>query len=198
MRPIYVATEDEVSEAVAERLVDEANKGLVIIVQMRRGGNSYLKAKLPGLAGVAQNIPVFLLTDLDRSPCPSALIAQWCGALVLPQALLLRVAVREIESWLLADEQGFAEFSGVPGHRLPETPELLPDPKRELVGLIRKYGRRVLKQHILPDRGSTAPIGPGYNAVLSNFVRQVWTPARAAMRSQSLARTRMRLRELPE
>ena len=197
MRPIYIATEDEVSEAVAERLVDEVNDDLFISVRMRRGGNSYLRAKLPGLVGTAEKFPVFLLTDLDRLPCPSALIAQWCGALALPESLVFRVAVREVESWLLADNQAFAEFFGVPGHRLPAAPETLADPKRELMTLVRRHGRRAVKQHILPDRRSTAAIGPGYSALLATFVRELWEPARAATRSESLARARMRLGELP-
>lgn len=196
MRPIYVATEDEVSEAVAERLIDHANSGLVVEVRMRRGGNDYLKGKLPELAKLARTFPVFLLTDLDRLACPSALINGWRGGIPLPNGLVFRVAVREVEAWLLADHRGFAELSGVPVHRVPDDPEMLLDPKEALIAVVRRYGARQIKGKILPDRGSTAAVGPGYTAELSAFARDAWDPVRAAERSPSLARALQRLIEL--
>ena len=196
MRPIYIATEDEVSEAVAERLVGQANRGLVVEVRMRRGGNDYLKRKMPELATLARTFPVFLLTDLDRLECPSALINRWRGTLPIPDGLVFRVAVREVEAWLLADHRGFAELSSVPIRRLPGDPETLLDPKEALLALVRRYGGRRIKGRILPDRGSMASVGPGYTAALAAFARDVWDPLQAAERSPSLARALQRLIEL--
>ena len=196
MRPIYIATEDEVSEAVAERLVGQANRGLVVEVRMRRGGNDYLKRKMLELAKLARTFPVLLLTDLDRLACPSALIDRWRGKLPIPEGLVFRIAVREVEAWLLADHRGFAELSGVPIRRLPDDPEMLLDPKEALLALVRRYGARRIKGTILPDRSSEAPVGTGYNAALAAFARDVWDPLRAVERSPSLARALQRLIEL--
>ena len=74
MKGVYIATEDALSEAVAERLILEENYGLTIVGRLGRKGNDYLMQKLPSLTKLACSIPVLLLTDLDRSECPAALI----------------------------------------------------------------------------------------------------------------------------
>lgn len=196
MTALYIATEDALSEAVAERLVLEANQGLQVAVRMGRRGNGYLRKKFAELARTARAIPVLLLTDLDRIDCPPTLVTDWRGGQVLPADLLFRVAVRETEAWLLADREGFAKFSGSPLDKMPQHPESLGDPKQTLLGLVRKFGRRDLKANILPERGSTAKIGFGYNEALSRFVRESWSIDRAVENADSLARTCRRLREL--
>jgi hypothetical protein len=196
MKAIYIATEDVLSEAVADRLVLEVNQGLRVAVRMGRKGNSYLKQKLPELDRTARKIPVFLLTDLDRNECPPALRTNWYGNRELPEDLLLRIAVHEIEAWLLADRKGFSRFSGVPTEKGPRHPESFEDPKQVLLGLVRRYGHRTIKANLLPERDSKVKIGLGYNQALSWFVRNSWSVAQAAMCADSLARACRRLREL--
>ena len=196
MTEIYIATEDAVSEAVAERLVLEANHGLSISVRMGGKGNTYLQKKAAGLAETARSIPVFLLTDMDRVKCPSVLIDKWFGGKTLPKDFLFRVVVREIEAWLLADRNSFAKFSGVPINKIPENPESLSDPKQTLLNLVRKHGRGAIKSEIIPEKNSTAKVGVGYNQVLSGFVRDSWSPISAAKQADSLARARRRLSEI--
>ena len=196
MTELYLATEDELGEAVADRLVLEANQELCVAVRMGCKGNSYLRKKLPELIRTAQAIPVLLLTDLDRLECPPMLIANWHGRQDLPKGMLFRVAVRETEAWLLADRKGFAHFAGVPLNRVPQSPESLDDPKRTLLELVRRHGRRDIKVELLPERGSKAKVGLGYNQILSQFVRESWSPTKAAENADSLARTCRRLHEL--
>lgn len=196
MTALYLATEDLLSEAVADRLVVETGPMLQVAVRLRNEGCGYLKEKLPGLIHLAPNVPVFLLTDLDRGACPHTLIASWCDPSKLPAALLFRVAVREVEAWLLADREGFSDFSGVPPNKISSTPEALEDPKRELVNLVSRYGRKTIKQDIVPAKRGTAKVGLGYNVALIAFVRESWNPARAAVRADSLARARVRLNAL--
>lgn len=196
MTEIFIATEDALSEAVADRLILEVNQGLRVAVRMGRKGNSYLRNKFAGLVATARAIPVLLLTDLDRIDCPPTLIADWRGGHVLPDGLLFRVAVREIEAWLLADREGISDFIGVPKDKVPSSPEALADPKQTLLTLVRRYGNRQIKAGILPDRGSSAKIGLGYNQTLAHFVRESWSVARAAENAESLRRTCQRLREL--
>ncbi len=196
MTEIYIATEDALSEAVADRLVSEVNHGLHVAVRMRRNGNGYLKKKLFDLNDTARSVPVFLLTDLDRTMCPPALINDWCGSRVLSDGMLFRVVVRAIEAWLLADREGFAKFCGAPIGKITSTPEALYDPKGELLNLVRRYGSRHLKAEILPVSGSRVPLGLGYNSTLSGFVRELWSVNRAAENADSLNRACCRLREL--
>lgn len=196
MTTLYIATEDALSEAVAERLVQESGQGLSVAVRMGKKGNSYLKNKFTALLNTAQSIPVLLLTDLDRIACPTVLIDSWRGKRTLPENLLFRVAVREIETWLLADRKGIASFIGVPIEKVPLLPESLIDPKQELLNLVRKYGSRDLKNSILPEKNSSAKFGLGYNYALAQFVVNSWSVKMASVNSESLARACQRIREL--
>jgi hypothetical protein len=114
----------------------------------------------------------------------------------LPKAFLFRVAVREVEAWLMADREGFSRFSGIPVEKMPHVPEDLEDPKRDLLQLVRRYAHREIKANLLPERGSIARIGLGYNEILSRFVRDTWSIKNAVSNSESLSRACYRLREL--
>jgi len=194
---VCVATEDSLSEAVVERLVQEENQRMQITIRMGKKGNSYLHKKFLSFNEMSRSIPVLLFTDLDRIECPMALIEDWRGKSVLEGMLLFRIAVRETETWLLADRDGFSEFSGVPAHRIPLQPESLNDPKEVLINLIRRYSKkRAIKADILPERGSTAKVGLAYNQALCGFVQGLWSLERAAQSADSLNRARRRLHDL--
>lgn len=194
---VYLATEDPLGEAVAERLVQEENQGIRIAVRMGRKGNGYLRRNIKDFNEIARSAPVLLFTDLDRIECPMALIEDWHGKAVLRDMLLFQIAVRETEAWLLADREGFAAFSGVPIHRIPLQPESLNDPKEILINLIRRYSKkRAIKADILPEKGSTAKVGLAYNQALCRFVRESWSLERAAQYADSLDRARRRIHEL--
>ena len=187
MTDFAIATEDALSEAVAETLLHQAG-GHRVTQCLRRNGFGYLKSKVRVFNQMAHTvIPVLLVTDLDRWACPPELIADWLPGGADPR-LLFRVAVRETEAWLLSDRSGFAEFLGIPVANIPEHPDHLTDPKAELLKLVRKSKRRDLKQDILPARGVSFPVGLGYNDRLIQFVHQRWDSHRAAKVSASLAR----------
>jgi hypothetical protein len=196
MTGVFIATEDALSEAVVDRLIEEENRGIYVAVRLGLKGSGYLKRELPQFKKIARNIPFLLLTDLDHVECPAALIDDWCGRMVLPEMMLFRVSVRETEAWLLADRKGFSEFSGVPLNRMPNHPESLVDPKETLLNLVLRYGKRSLKADILPARRSTARIGLAYNQALCGFVQESWSLERAARTANSLYRARRRLHEL--
>lgn len=188
MTDFAVATEDALSEAVAETLLQQTG-GHRVTKCLRRNGFGYLKSKVSVFNQVAHTVmPVLLVTDLDRWRCPPELIADWLPGGSDPR-LLFRVAVRETESWLLSDRWAFAEFLGIPAVTVPERPDDLVDPKAALLKLVRKSKRRDLKQDILPARGVSFPVGLGYNDRLIQFVRERWDSQRAAQVSASLART---------
>jgi hypothetical protein len=105
------------------------------------------------------------------------------------------VAVREIESWLLADHEAMRGLLGARAGRLPPDPDELPDPKQTLIELAQRAPRTV-RDELLADQGAFASQGLGYNTLLARMVREAWRPARAAERSFSLAKARIRLKEL--
>lgn len=184
--PINLATEDELSEAVLFRLLSDS-KRFAIGTPYRRGGNGYLKSTIAGWNRAAAGNPFLVLTDLDTHPCPSALIANWLSAPLHPN-LIFRIAVREVESWLLADRANFARYIGIRESLIPSNPDELVDPKLTLVQLAGKSRHKLLREDIVPRKGSTAKQGPDYNARLQQFVQTEWNPQRAAHSSPSLAR----------
>lgn len=195
MPGLVIATEDELSEAVALRLVAEVRPALQVTQKLRRNGFGYLRSKMANWCELARHQPIFLLTDLDQVACPVEMLQQWRGTLKPPADLLMRLAIREVEAWLLADHPAMRELLGVRG-RLPTDPEQLPDPKAALLQLAAKCAAREVRADLVPAKGSMASQGVGYNARLTQWVQTCWQPGRAAERAPSLAKTCIRLREL--
>lgn len=128
------------------------------------------------------------LCDLERDyPCPGALLTRFEP---LPQTICLRIAVRSLEAWLLADHVGFASHSGVPQRKLPPHPEELDGVKLKLIDLAKtgRFAGRDLRHH---NRQ-----GSDYVRTVTEYIQKQWNPARAAERSPSLQRSLSRLRAL--
>jgi hypothetical protein len=192
---IALATEDALSEAVAIALLQQSGREYRIWQRLRRKGFGYLKSKAHAFNQMAfSGLPVLLLTDLDRHPCAPALRRDWLPG-PISERLLFRVAVREVESWLIADPEGLAGFLGISRAKIPLAPDQLPEAKGSLLSLVKTSRKRALRSEILPAPGSTAPVGLGYNLQWSRFVRDHWSPRRAAERSPSLQHARLRIRE---
>ncbi len=195
MRRLVLATEDALSEAIGQRLVDDTGSDLTVTERLRRRGFGYLKSRIRNFCEIARRAPVLLLTDLDTEECPATLIDDWSRRDTIPRQLLFRVAVRQVESWLLADRDGMAHLLRISVRHVPLDPDALPDAKRSLLQLAKRAPRAV-REDLVGESGSTAAQGLGYNSVLSNFVRTSWDPSRAGQQSNSLARARRRLNEL--
>ena len=185
--PINLAIEDELSEVVLLKLLASSNRYAVGSC-FRRGGYGYLKKTIDGWNKASKSIPFVILTDLDKSECPIALLEQW---LTVPRNsnLLFRVAVREVESWLLADRVNFSIFLKIPELLFPDNSDLLSNPKKTLVELARKSKIREIRESLTPRNNSTAQQGPAYNSCLGRFVRDHWDSKLASQNSPSLART---------
>lgn len=197
MIPLFVATEDALSFKVCERLIRQVDATDTFIIQPNKPtGNGQLKSKISKYIELAHTYPVFMLTDLDRLSCPLVLLEQWLGGRQLPQNMLIRIAVRETESWLLADREGFSRFVGAPISKIPDCPESLPDPKVKLLQLVGRYATKPIKGDILPDKESASKVGIGYNHRLNSFVDELWDPQRVLQCSDSLRRTVDRLQQL--
>ena len=195
MRPVVLATEDALSEAVGQRIVEDAGSGLAVRQTLRRDGFGYLKARMRNFCELARHTPVLLLTDLDTEECPATLITDWSRRDKIPKQLMFRVAVHQVEAWLLADRDGMARLLKVSVRHVPRDPDALPNAKRSLLHLAQR-APRAIRDALVVERGAVAAQGLGYNAVLANFVRTAWDPCKAVRRSNSLARARMRVNEL--
>jgi hypothetical protein len=191
--PVNLATEDELSEAVLRRLLDHADRGYAVGAAYGRRGFGYLRATIASWNRAARFVPFVVLTDLDSRPCPGELIDAWLGEPRHPN-LVLRVAVREVEAWLLADRSNFAQYLHVSEKWVPEEPDALLDAKAALVDVARRSRSIEVRKRVVPRLSSTATQGREYNACLSEFVRTDWRIREAAAASASLWRTVERLR----
>ncbi len=194
---LYIATEDELSEAVALKLLSQYGSCLIIFQCLRRGGFGYLKSRVRSFCELARHSAVLLITDLDDKPCPISLLNDWFSKDIKPESFIVRVAVREIEAWILADHLGIDRLLGKNVGKLPESPEDLQDPKKTLIQLARKAPKTV-REDLVPNRNAKASQGIGYNRTLCEFVKTSWSPEVARKRSDSLNRTIQRIVELNE
>ena len=192
--PINLATEDSLSEAVLRKMIMHTRRSFHIGLCYSRGGITYLKRMLPGFNSGAKATLFLVLIDFDRAECPPFKFWEW---LHFPRHhnLLLRVAVKEVESWLLADRLNFAKFLGISKDNIPADVEGIEDPKEFLINLARRSRKRLLREDIIPSRGSTAKIGPNYNGCLISFVADMWDVHKATQHSPSIKRTMTVLRQ---
>lgn len=190
---LTVAVEGILDEAVLRRLT----AGTVVTIgdAYVKRGNRPLRAKISGYNNAAHRTIWVVLTDLDHGyDCAPALLAAWLPAPA--EGMNLRVAVRSIEAWFLADRSGIADFLGIPMARVPADPDSVHDPKGLMVDLARGSRRRAVRDALVPTSRSGRRTGPGYTGYLFDFVERLWDPRRAAALSPSLDRCQRRLREL--
>ena len=186
--PIELAVEDDLSAAVVRTVLERSGQPFYAGTSYIGHGFGYLRNHIRGFNNAAQGTPWFVLTDLDESECPPELVKRWLPEPKHPN-LLFRVAVREVEAWLLADRAGFARFLGIRKDLIPLNADSIQDPKQHLIALASRSRRREIREDIVPPRGSVRQIGPNYNGRLVSFVRKHWDVEVAMLCSESLTRT---------
>jgi hypothetical protein len=186
--PIELAVEDDLSAAVLQKILVKSGRPYAVGTAYIGHGFGYLRRNIRGFNHAAKGTPWLVLTDLDTIQCPPELIGAWLPEPPHPN-LLFRVAVREVEAWLLADRVGFARFLGARRELVPPNADAIGDPKACLIDLARRSPRRDLRADIVPPPGSTRKIGPNYNGRLISFVRDRWDIYVAKQSSPSLLRT---------
>lgn len=196
--PVYIsgAVEGRSDGLALRRLV--ATCGGKVHAVYGQDGKANLRKRISGFNAAARQRPWLVLVDLDRDyPCAGALVSDW---LPEPSALMrLRVVVRQLESWVLADHQRFAEWFRVRESTIPVEPDGLDDAREALLHLVAGSRKRALREDMLPREGSGRKIGPAYTSRIEEFLsdsERGWRPRVAARRSPSLASCLARLSEL--
>jgi len=110
--------------------------------------------------------------------------------------MVFRLAVREVEAWLLADAHALSRFLRIPEGRVPADPDAEKDPTLTLVNLARQSTSPRIRQAIVPARGDRVQVGKLYEATIIEFAENHWSLERASQRSRSLARARTALEAL--
>lgn len=193
---ISAAVEGVLDEIVLRRLIE--GLGALSGSVYGKNGKSFLLEKLDAYNQAARFVPWVILIDLDHDADCAPPFLQSC----LPNParyMHFRVAVREIEAWLLADRESLAKFLSVGISRIPNDPENLNSPKSTMVEIARHSRRRDIRENMVPRAGSGRKIGPAYTSLLIEFARDPengWRPNVAAKSSESLDRCMRRLEQL--
>ena len=154
-----------------------------------KGGKASILKNLRKYNAAAQSSswPWIVVVDLDNPKnCAPPFIKKH-----LPQRnprLLFRVAVMEIESWLLADRDQLAEFLAISRDLIPYHVEKEEDPKTTIINLARRSPNRDIREDLIPQKDSGAKEGPRYTTRMMQFVLKNWRPAIAARKADSLRR----------
>ena len=193
--PITIAAEGLIDTAVLRRLVRDA--GLIPGVEFGKRGKGKLDKQLMGFNNAARIGPWLVARDLDHdAACASALRRK---LLAEPAPYMcFRIVVREVEAWLLADADAFADHFKLSKGQLSAAPEQIDDAKGSMLSLLKKISSRADREAMVRiDRsGQISGIGPEFNSRLTQFATNVWRPAKAATRSDSLSRTLRRIEDL--
>lgn len=183
------AVEGNIDEAIVRRLAHHLNRPIGTIYG--RNGKPWLRGRLRAYNETARRSPWLVLIDLDNdAPCAPKAREQW-----LPKPakhMCFRIAVHQVEAWLLADRKNLSEFLGVALSKITTQPESLSSPKNEILSLARRSSRREIREGIDPAPQSGRIVGPLYASLLREFVsdsHEGWRPDVAARSSDSLART---------
>lgn len=190
---ISAAVEGSVDEAVIRRLIGHV--GLTPGPIYGKKGKDDLRKKIRAYNLAAQHAPWVILVDLDNdADCALALRQAWLSN-PAPN-LCFRVAVRQVEAWLMADRETLAKFLDIPQDKIPNNPEGLPNAKWEMAKLAQASRSREIRDDMARRPGSGCAVGPAYPSRLIEYAQKHWRPAVAAQRADSLRRAIACLKQL--
>ena len=196
---VNLILEGHLEELVAKKIVNYCGHSVGTVHGQQ--GFGFIKTRAYKFHSMArEGVAVFVLTDFMDAKCDC--VVEACTQYLLshvPQPnnnYILRFAVRELESWLLADREGLSQFLGVSLNRIPTNPDIEVDPKQKLVSIANRSRKTRLKIGIVPDAKHKGAVAPGYLGVMNSFVRDQWDIERAMSSSDSLSRCVARLKNL--
>ncbi len=193
---IHIVAEGKLEKNVAYRIIEFCGHHRGTVYRLKGSGNIGKKAAAyASLADAGTAVPA--LTDFmdTGSPCPATAPKSYLGNAHAHQNFLLRFAVNELESWLLADHKNFSKLLGVREDKISPEPDKLPDSKKHLAELARLSPRKAIKADLISASGRQGQL---YIPRMEKFISESWDIEAAMQRSPSLNRCITRLRGLKE
>lgn len=194
MTEVLYAVEGGTDALVAEKLILHVGRRPRQV--SASGGAGTIDVKLKRWALPTNWAPMLVLRDwdlVDGVSCPPALVDKVAG-IRRPSSLAVRIVVRSMESWLMADTTAARKFFQT--SRLPRDPETVDRPKLALVAACRDSGLRRIRDGMVPRLGSGGAVGADFVSLVSEFARDHWDPARAQENAPSLRRAIDRMQML--
>ena len=187
-----VIVEGETDEPVINALMHAAGWADHEFFVTSANGKGVIDRDLKNYWEAARVHPYVIFRDLDRDGegCPVILRAQLVEHTPGESPdLLIRIVDQCIESWILADRQGVAEFCERP------IASVRPCDSRPKDHLLRLFQKAQFKDAVLREGGKLV-FGPAYKGHLQNLMNHYWSIERAAVESDSLRRALERLTDL--
>ena len=186
MQVVTIAGEGRLDLEVAEKLI--SHYGGEVGNRYDKGGKFGVHSKIAGYNNDAMRtkMPWLVLLDLNSDECPPSLKNKLLSE-VAP-SMCFRIAVREIESWLMGDTESLAAYLGVSRGQLPLDPEEIDKPKNSLLQLAKESNKREIREGVARKGSKHLEPGPRYTALMRKYVQTHWRPEVAAKRADSLRR----------
>jgi hypothetical protein len=185
---VSLIAEGPLDEQVLRQLIIQKAPHLQAGVCYGKRGRDWMFANLAKYNHAAISWAFVALADLEQDECPPTLFQLW-----FPQGihanLRPRIAVRMVESWLLADREALAQFLRIAVHHIPQTPDNETNPKQVMVSLARRSRSRIIREDMVPPPNTPGRVGKNYRGRLEQFVAEQWEAERAQTYSPSLQRT---------
>ena len=191
MTYINYIVEGQTDVPVAERLIRRV--GLYPVEFMVAEGKARLDQVLRerSLRG-----NVLVLRDLDNdAECAPTLIEKLVPY-EIPKGICLRIPIKSVESWLLADVEGFSQAFSVHLKSHVVKPDESDNPKRDLINQCRRSKSRKVRDQMTQLSANGLRPGPVYTLRVIEFAQTIWDPERAAGHSPSLARALVAIDQL--
>ncbi|MFC5320783.1 hypothetical protein [Bradyrhizobium oligotrophicum] len=197
MTEIILFSEDTLIEQAAQKIIAVENSTLTVSNVMGRRGFSYFQSRIAQIRRSAVSLKFLIFLDGDElgTICPGNAIEQWFHTRH-PDNIHVRFAFHEVESWLLADRHNLATFLNVSASAIPVVGDKVRNTKELLIQLARRSRSREILQDLVPPSGYTSPVGPAYNARISEFIQNNWDVKAASAVNDSLARACRRVSEI--
>ena len=193
MVSLTLIVEDQLSESVARKMLQEFNAGYQVGNTLR-WDKEKIRIRVNAINMSAHGSAFFVLTDQDTyDRCPPDAISELSTP--IHQNLLYRFAVMEVESWVMAHRTAISRYLSVPLSRIPLDTDAIETPKEYLINIARRSRSRKIREDIVPRQNSTSKVGPDYNGRLIDFISRHWDVRVASQSSQSLQRAFTRLED---
>ncbi|MBN1927821.1 MAG: hypothetical protein JW798_18455 [Prolixibacteraceae bacterium] len=203
---VYIVGEDQAAREIIKRLLSFCSDDFNILMELpARGGE--IKKMLINYNTLSLKFPVILLMDLDDKDCAPVIINQYFKGNIKNTQFILNIAIDEVEAWLMADRENFANYYRVPITSIPE-PKLYRTIKSSFYEMYFPYKSSLFmvkeiiplskikefKEQMIPS--SNAKKGKEYNTALTPFIKNHWNIKNAMNHSDSLYRMINRIKKI--
>lgn len=169
--------------------------GILVGTVYGKQGIFYVIEKAEAFSVRGDYSPILILADFADMKIDCVVDARNKLSTKIPEQASVRLAIMEIESWLIASRQELARYLGVSIGKISSNPDIIADPKQALINLARESRYPRIRKMFVPRHGVSSVVGPGYVDGFTEFMSIHWNIDEAMKYSPSFVRFVTRMRE---